>query len=358
MSHGCSRVPKSLSLVTHCITNHLVTKYPPVARKSEIASCHNSSASGDKESDDHSHAGAKRPRDYESSDTDDSGPIILTKKSKWGGVHEATKLKSSSQRSGDTSKSSPKNKKSKDRKPRNSSSGKRPSGKLWKSSRMSKPYDSLTAKELLTIEVLDTHCSSWMSYGICVQPTSNTKTSIGQTPGFPDFDPHKHNIARLKKRWSSKNYQALLDEMSAPWETMYLSRRTELYFHRREDVCPMVLADIEELASLMNKHTQALWERMHWVTMDPDADLKSGEQYKERGLRRLSLCYRAAVTKVLGHKDFPETLMFELGNWKIPDKYCPWIWQDPRARELGGPKFLSLHQQLEAIDSAEPASTQ
>ncbi|KAK1940759.1 hypothetical protein P3T76_007465 [Phytophthora citrophthora] len=108
---------------------------------------------------------------------------------------------------------------------------------------------------------------------------------------------------------------------------MYLNRRTELYFHRREDLCPMVLADIEELASLMNKHAQALWERTHWVTMDPDPDLRSGEQYKECDLRRVSLLrqYRAAVTKRLGHKDFPETLLFEPGIWKIPYKYCSWI---------------------------------
>ncbi|KAK1940649.1 hypothetical protein P3T76_008100 [Phytophthora citrophthora] len=115
----------------------------------------------------------------------------------------------------------------------------------------------------MTIEVPDTHCSSWMYYGICVQPTSDTKTSIRQAPGFPDFEPHKHNIARLKKRWSSKKYQTLLDEVPAPWETMYLNRRTELYFHRREDLSPMVQADIEELASLMNKYAQALWEHTH-----------------------------------------------------------------------------------------------
>ncbi|KAL3663789.1 hypothetical protein V7S43_011203 [Phytophthora oleae] len=94
--------------------------------------------------------------------------------------------------------------------------------------------------------------------------------------------------------------------------------------------------------------------------MDPKADEKSTELYKYRGMRRSALIwpYNALIRKVTGHKDFPESLLHEPGIWTMSDKCCPWIWQDPRVAELGGPKCLSLQHQLDDIDAAELARMQ
>ncbi|KAL3658267.1 hypothetical protein V7S43_016656 [Phytophthora oleae] len=141
---------------------------------------------------------------------------------------------------------------------------------------------------------------------------------------------------------------------------MFQDRRTEFYFHKRDDLCPLVLADLDELIGSMKKHAQAIWERTQWVTMDADADLESGELSKDRGMRRSSLIrqHNALVRKVAAHKHFSDSLFHEPGIWTVPYKCCPWIWQDSRAAELGGPPCSSLEQQLNDVDTTEPARTQ
>ncbi|POM74660.1 Hypothetical protein PHPALM_8348 [Phytophthora palmivora] len=48
----------------------------------------------------------------------------------------------------------------------------------------------------------------------------------------------------------------------------------------------------------------------------------------------------------------------EPGLWQFPDKCCYWIWEDPRAEELGGPTCESLDLQLATLDMREPARVQ
>ncbi|POM77023.1 Putative Polyprotein, partial [Phytophthora palmivora] len=43
---------------------------------------------------------------------------------------------------------------------------------------------------------------------IRVQRVSSTKTTTGQTLGFPDYEVHKHSCAILKERWDSERYCA------------------------------------------------------------------------------------------------------------------------------------------------------
>ncbi|KAL3656207.1 hypothetical protein V7S43_018959 [Phytophthora oleae] len=141
---------------------------------------------------------------------------------------------------------------------------------------------------------------------------------------------------------------------------MFQSRIQELYFHERDNLDPMVLSYPDDLVDCMKENAQAFWERTHWVTMDPEADDKSAELYKERNLRRNALVrqYRRLLRKVQKYKAFPSSLLSEPGIWVIPEKCCPWIWQDPRVTKLGGPKCSSLKRQLETVDLTEPARTQ
>ncbi|POM79329.1 Hypothetical protein PHPALM_3038 [Phytophthora palmivora] len=95
----------------------------------------------------------------------------------------------------------------------------------------------------------------------------------------------------------------------------------------------MVMADVEEIVHSMRKHAQAFRERTHWVIMDVEADDKSAELHKYRAMRRAALVcqHNALIRKALANRDFPKSLLSEPGIWTVPDKACPWIWQDPRA---------------------------
>ncbi|KAK1947616.1 hypothetical protein P3T76_001626 [Phytophthora citrophthora] len=302
-----------------------------------------SKRSGSKKSDDHSRSGSKRPRGSDDDSDPDDGPIIPTKKSKRS-------------RASVIAHTTPKSR------PRSSSgSGSKSKGSSGKSrSLVSKPYKSLTVKELQVVETPDCDAFSWLYYGIRVQRVSSTKTTTGQTLGFPDYEVHKHSCAILKKRWDSERYCAVIRKKPAPWQVMFDNRFSEFYFHKRDELGPMVLADVEEIIRSMKKHAQAFWERTHWVTMDTEADDKSAELHKYRAMRRAAMIrqHNALIRKVLGHKDFPESLLSEPGIWAVPDKACPWIWQDPRVAELGGPKCLSLETQLGDLDAIEPARMQ
>ncbi|POM61363.1 hypothetical protein PHPALM_29631, partial [Phytophthora palmivora] len=225
---------------------------------------------------------------------------------------------------------------------------------------VSKPYKSLSARELQVVETPDCDAFSWLYYGIRVQRVSSTKTTTGQTLGFPDYEVHKHSCSILKRRWDSERYCAVIRKKRAPWEVMFSNRFSEFYFHIRGELEPMVLADVEEIVRSMKKHAQAFWERTHRVTMDVEADGKSAELHKYRAIRRAALIrqHNALIRKALANKDFPASLLSEPGIWTVPDKACPWIWQDPRVAELGGPKCLSLETQLGDLDAIEPARMQ
>ncbi|KAK1935846.1 hypothetical protein P3T76_010540 [Phytophthora citrophthora] len=134
--------------------------------------------SGNKKSDDHPRSGSKRPRESDDDSDSDDGPIVPTKKSK-------------SSRASVIARTSPRS-----RPKSTSGSGSKSRGSSRKSrSLVSKPYKSLSVKELQVVETPDCDAFSWLYYGIRVQRVSSTKTSTGQKLGFPDYEVHKDSCA-------------------------------------------------------------------------------------------------------------------------------------------------------------------
>ncbi|KAL3663790.1 hypothetical protein V7S43_011204 [Phytophthora oleae] len=131
---------------------------------------------------------SKRSRDDVPDDPDsDDGPIVPTKKPKKSGGSVVTK---SSSKSSSKSRTSPRSK---------SSGSKSSSEKSRRQSRLvSKPYMSLSVKELQVVETPDCDTTSWMCFRIRLQRVSATKTTTGQTLGFPEYEVHKHSSPILK----------------------------------------------------------------------------------------------------------------------------------------------------------------
>ncbi|POM72583.1 Hypothetical protein PHPALM_10674, partial [Phytophthora palmivora] len=123
---------------------------------------------------------------------------------------------------------------------------------------VSKPYKSQSLGSSRwwkhQIAMQDRDASSWLYYGIRVQRVSSTKTSTSQTLGFPDYEVHKHSCSILKGRWDSERYCAVIRKKRAPWEVMFNNRFSEFYFHKRDELDPMVLANVEEIVHSMKKH--------------------------------------------------------------------------------------------------------
>ncbi|KAG1699598.1 hypothetical protein DVH05_013007 [Phytophthora capsici] len=298
----------------------------------------NDSDSGS-ESDGHTHKGSKRPRSQSSSDTDVPPPP--SKKTK-----NYKRASSGHRRQLTTRRQVTKNP---------------PSGSTSRRRSLShKTYDSLTVDELQIVEVPDDSVLSWLHFGVRVQRVSISKSSLGQTVGFPEYEIHKHASELVKRRWDSQEYTALLRMDPTPWEYMFQNRIQDLHFHKRNSLSSAARELVDSFVTCMHKHAQAFWERTHWVTIDVDADARSADLYSQRAARRNALLrqYRKLVKESQACKTFPETLFYEPGIWTLSDKLCPWIWQDPHVADLGGPDPLDLDEQLEELDDEEPARTQ
>eukprot|EP00644_Phytophthora_capsici_P018301 jgi/Phyca11/21562/fgenesh1_pg.PHYCAscaffold_101_\ len=185
---------------------------PPSERSpSEDEDDGNDSDSGS-ESDGHTRRCSKRSRSQSSSATDASAPP--SKKSK------AYKRASSGyQRQQTTRRQVTKNPSS------GSSSCRR--------SLSHKAYDSLTVDELQVVEVPDDSVLSWLYVGVRVQRVSVSKSSLGQTAGFPEYEVHKHASELVKRRWDSREYTALLRMDPTPWDYTFQNRKQTFYLHRR-----------------------------------------------------------------------------------------------------------------------------
>ncbi|POM79414.1 Hypothetical protein PHPALM_2923 [Phytophthora palmivora] len=177
--------------------------------------------SKNKKSDDHSHSGSKRPRESEDDSDSDDGPIVPTQRSKRSRASVITHT---------SPKSRPKSTSGSGSKSKDSSGNSR--------SLVSQPYKSLSARELQVVETPDGDAFSWLYYGIRVQRVSSTKTTTGQTLGFPDYEVHKHSCSILKRRWDSERYCAVIRKKRAPWEVMFNNRFSEFYFHKRDELEP------------------------------------------------------------------------------------------------------------------------
>ncbi|GMF56086.1 unnamed protein product [Phytophthora fragariaefolia] len=117
--------------------------------------------------------------------------------------------------------------------------------------------DSLkfTIEELQTIEVPEDDEASWVCCGNKVQWVSSTKTSFGQTPGFPDYEPHQLSTRQVKERWDVNLYALLTRKLS--WREVFRRRIRLLYFYRRSDLSFAVLKMLERTVNAMDRHARA-----------------------------------------------------------------------------------------------------
>uniref|UniRef100_H3GIH4 Uncharacterized protein n=1 Tax=Phytophthora ramorum TaxID=164328 RepID=H3GIH4_PHYRM len=219
-------------------------------------------------------------------------------------------------------------------------------------------FDMNAPVELMTIETPDDDETSWRHLGILVQYVSTSRNSSGQDPGFPDYEVHKYASDLAKKRWDSDAYVEL--EKSEPWTVMFEGRYRVLFFHRRSTLSLDTLRMLGEIVKFMHTNARAFWECGHWVTIDQEADdlslaIHSGRVTRRNALRRR---YQSLEKRALATPGFVKTLLYEPGLWKLPDRCCAWIWQDPRVEKLGGPKCDDLEIQLAETDLREPARTQ
>ncbi|EGZ20564.1 hypothetical protein PHYSODRAFT_259380 [Phytophthora sojae] len=179
-----------------------------------------------------------------------------------------------------------------------------------------KSYAELTVEDLRTAEVPEDDETSWRIHGILVLYPSSTKSASCQTPGFPEV----------------------------------------FYFHERSLLTAKALKLVEDIVDAMRKHAQAIWERGHWVPIPTEAtaDIRMESQRKARR-NALRGAFKTLMERSHNTPGFIPSLLHEPGLWKIPDKCCHWIWEDPRATVLEGPMCYDLETQLAALDMREPA---
>ncbi|POM75042.1 Hypothetical protein PHPALM_7903 [Phytophthora palmivora] len=199
-----------------------------------------------------------------------------------------------------------------------------------------KSYAELTVDDLQTAKDPENGETSWRIYGVLVQYPSSTKSASCQTPGFPEYEIHKYSYDVVHDRWNRGAYQEILD--SEPWVTMLQGRIRVFYFHERDMLYAKALKLVEDIVDVMHKHAQAIWERGHWVPIPTEerADIVLESQRKSRrnALRR---AFKTLLDRSHDTPGFLPSLWNEPGLWQFPDKCCYWIWEDPRAEELGGP---------------------
>ncbi|POM77076.1 Hypothetical protein PHPALM_5597 [Phytophthora palmivora] len=127
---------------------------------------------------------------------------------------------------------------------------------------------------------------------------------------------------------------------------MLQGRIRVFYFHERDMLYAKALKLVEDIVDAMHKHTQA---------KRSDSVLDSYRKSRRNALRR---AFKTLLDRSHDTPGFLPSLWNEPGLWQFPDKCCYWIWEDPRAEELGGPTCESLDLQLATLDMREPARVQ
>ncbi|POM61173.1 LOW QUALITY PROTEIN: hypothetical protein PHPALM_29851 [Phytophthora palmivora] len=207
-----------------------------------------------------------------------------------------------------------------------------------------KSYAELTVDDLQTAEDPENGETSWRIYGVLVQYPSSTKRASCQTPGFPEYEIHKYSYDVVHDRWNRGAYQEILD--SEPWVTMLQGRIRVFYFHERDMLYAKALKLVEDI-------------RGHWVPIPTeekaDIILESQRKSRRNALRR---AFKTLLDRSHDTPGFLPSLWNEPGLWQFPDNCCYWIWEDPRAEELGGPTCENLDLQLATLDMRESARVQ
>ncbi|KAG6586722.1 Dual specificity protein kinase shkA [Phytophthora cinnamomi] len=196
---------------------------------------------------------------------------------------------------------------------------------------------------------------SWLHYGIRVQDLPR------QTFGFPRYAPCKSHIQHLHQRWEPVEYLELLK--TKPWDAMWNQRIQTLVFFRCHDLGPVMVRALKRVVNFMSLWRRAYWERLHWVTMDTRFDYEAMaallgipelvDLYRDRKERSAEFeVRRRELMEDLGRvKGYTDDIWYEPGLWVVPHDPCHWILRDPSRQ-------ISLPDQLETLDDAEPARTQ
>ncbi|POM58085.1 Hypothetical protein PHPALM_37317 [Phytophthora palmivora] len=198
-----------------------------------------------------------------------------------------------------------------------------------------KSYAELTVDDLQTAEDPEYGETSWRIYGVL-------------TPGFPEYEIHKYSYDVVQDRWNRGAYQEVLD--SGPWVTMLQGRIRVFYFHERDMLYAKALKLVEDIVD-------AIVDTVVSIPTEEKADsvLESQRKSRRNALRR---AFKTLLDRSHDTPGFLPSLWNEPGLWQFPDKCCYWIWEDPRAEELGGPSCKNLDLQLATLDMREPARVQ
>ncbi|KAL4093223.1 hypothetical protein PRIC1_010657 [Phytophthora ramorum] len=227
------------------------------------------------------------------------------------------------------------------------------------------PFQDLSLEQLRKIEIVDPDITSSFRY-FGIKMYFFGKKSKAQLQGFPNYAPQKTEIRYAQERWNYDLYDSLLPKRKngswikkqLPWRHMFAERTKVFYYHQASKLSSAIMASLKKFVSFMEDHSQAWWELLHWITIDPDQDEESQVLYDGRRSRTDSLMrkHRTEVKRLMKIQGFPETLLQEPGIWPVPFRVCHWIWEDPRSVDKTG-KRKPLRQQLMEVDEREPERT-
>ncbi|KAG6615328.1 reverse transcriptase [Phytophthora cinnamomi] len=165
----------------------------------------------------------------------------------------------------------------------------------------------------------------------------------------------------MHQRWEPVEYLELLK--TKPWDAMWNQRIQTLVFFRCHDLGPVMVRALKRVVNFMSLWRRAYWERLHWVTMDTRFDYEAMaallgipelvDLYRDRKERSAEFeVRRRELMEDLGRvKGYTDDIWYEPGLWVVPHDPCHWILRDPSRQ-------ISLPDQLETLDDAEPARTQ
>ncbi|KAG6610271.1 uncharacterized protein IUM83_00001 [Phytophthora cinnamomi] len=215
----------------------------------------------------------------------------------------------------------------------------------------------LTAKERRLIESPVPNEVSWMYFGVRMKPGSPTAHAPFQTLGFPDFEPNRYDLDILKDRCHPDELKEFL--ATHPWVKMSGERRAEFFFHRRSNLSTSAIKAIEDWIDFMEDNAEAFWHALHWIVLDRDCDSKFVRKLSLwRGKNHESVRKRAATKEKHIDKVVPASIWNELGIWKFPKRVCYWILMSRDHTKPGTDVRYTLKEQMELLDTREPARTE
>ncbi|OWZ02103.1 LOW QUALITY PROTEIN: hypothetical protein PHMEG_00026395 [Phytophthora megakarya] len=216
----------------------------------------------------------------------------------------------------------------------------------------------LTADEMMIIEIpRNDKVRSWVHFGVRIKWCDKSLNSpFGQTPGFPSYTLNRHDLEFCKgdSRTTSTNI-----------ERFFAKRRGKicggilLYFHKRSAMTPTAQGALDTWVEYMCESMRHQWEMLHWVIflleLLPDSAVLAESR---RGKRHESLVKKGkSLKRRCIQKGFPATVF----EWERLGHSPPRLSLDYHGQESNlscHPKSISLREQLQRLNKAEPARLQ